>query len=95
MEGRISPLLHSCPNIRENFPEHPESSKRNEGTAEIMEMLVLKRKEMEERKKKWERQQQIREEFLEADFKRKEQQWEQNLKQKEEEWKEEVDRKEK
>ena len=31
------------------------------------------KKEMEEREKKWERQQQIREESLEADFKRKEQ----------------------
>ena len=47
---------------------------------------------MEEREKKWERQQQIREEFLLADFKRKEQQWEQNLKQKEEKWKEEMKR---
>ena len=86
----MSPLLHSCPNERENFSEHAESSKRNEGTAEIMEMLVLMRKEMEEREKKWERQQQIREEFLEADFKRREQQWEQNLRQKEEEWQEEL-----
>ena len=40
---------------------------------------------MEDREKKWERQQQIKEEFLEADFKRKEKQWEQNLMQKEEE----------
>ena len=40
-------------------------------------MLVLMRKEMEEREKKWERQQDIREEFLEANFKRREQQWEQ------------------
>ena len=55
MQGRMSPLLHSCPSERENFPEHAESSKRNEGTAEIMEMLVLMRKEMEEREKKWER----------------------------------------
>ena len=86
----MSPLLHSCPNERENFSEHAESSKRNEGTVEIMEMLVLMRKEMEEREKKWERQQQIREEFLEADFKRREQQWEQNLRQKEEEWQEEL-----
>ena len=45
----MSPLLHSCPNEIENFPEHAESSKRNEGTAEIMEMLVMMRKEMEER----------------------------------------------
>ena len=78
----MNPLLHSGPNERENFPEHVESSRRNEGTVEIMEMLVLMSKEMEEREKKWEKQQQIREEFLEDDFKRREQQWEQNLRQK-------------
>ena len=71
MQGRMSPLLDSCPNERENFPEHAKSSKRNEGTAEIMEMLVLMRKDMEEREKKWERQQHIREELLEADLKKK------------------------
>ena len=50
----MNPLIHSCLDIRENFPEHVESSKRNEGTAEIMETLVLMRKEMEEREKNWE-----------------------------------------
>ena len=58
-------------------------------------MLISMKKEMEDREKKWERQQQMREKFLLADFKRKEEQWEQNLKQKEEEWKEEMDRREK
>ena len=95
MQCRMSPLSHSCPDIRENFPEPTESTRRNERISEIMEMLILMKKEMEDREKKWERQQQIREEFLEADFKRKEKQWEQNLKRKEEEWKEEMDRKEK
>ena len=52
------------------------------------------KKEMEESEKKWERQQQIREECMEADFRRKEQHWEQNLKQREEEWKEEMKRRE-
>ena len=56
---------------------------------------MLMRKEMEEREKKWEKQQHIREKILEVDFKRREQQWEWNLRQKEEEWKEESDRKEK
>ena len=95
MQCRMSPISHSYPDVKENFLEPVESSKRNEGTAEIMEMLISMKKEMEDREKKWERQQQIREEFLEADFKRKEQQWEQNLKQKEEKWKEEMDRREK
>ena len=85
MQCRMSPLSHSYPDVRKNFPEPAESSKRNEGIAEIMEMLISMKKEMEDRENKWESHQQIREEFLEADFKRKEQQWEQNLKQKEEE----------
>ena len=55
MHCRMSPLSHSCPDMRENFPKPAKSSKRNEGTAEIMEMLTLMRKEMEEREKKWER----------------------------------------
>ena len=80
--------------MRDNFPKYAESSRRNEGLAEIMDMLRSMKKEMEEREKKWERQQQIREEFLLADFKRKEQQWEQILKQKEEKWKEEMKRRE-
>ena len=58
--------------MRDNFLKPVESSRRNEGTVEIMDMLRSMKKEMEEREKKWERQQQIREEFLEADFKRKE-----------------------
>ena len=84
MHDRMSPLIHSWLDIRENIREPAKSSKRNEGTAEIMEMLVLMRKEMEEREKNWERKQHNIEEFLETDFKRREQQWEQNLKQKEE-----------
>ena len=76
----MSPLSHSYPDKRENFPEPAESSRRNEGTIEILEMLISMKKEMEERVKKWERQQQIKEEYMEADFRRKEQQWEKNLK---------------
>ena len=68
---RMSPLSHSYPDMRENFPDPIESSRKNEGTVEILEMLISMKKEMEEREKKWERQQQNREEFLEADFKRK------------------------
>ena len=54
MHCRMSPLSHSCPEMRENFPNPVESSKRNEGTVKIMEMLTLMRKDMEEREKKWE-----------------------------------------
>ena len=75
MHCRMSPLSHLYPYMRENFPEPTKSSKRNEGTAEILEMLISMKKEMEVREKKWKRQQQIREECMEANFKRKEQQW--------------------
>ena len=80
MHSRMSPLSHSYPDMRENFPKPVESSRRNEGTPEILEMLISMKKEMEEREKKWERQQQIREECMKANFRRKEQQWEHNLK---------------
>ena len=76
MHSRRSPLIHSPPNVKENFSEPVECSRSNQGNTEIMEMLVLMNKKMEEREKKWEQQQKIREEFLEADFKRREQQWE-------------------
>ena len=49
---------------------------------------------MEEKEKRWEQQQKIREEFLEANFRKREQQWEQMFKQRDEEWKEERERRE-
>ena len=52
----MSPLSHSCPDRRENFPKPAENSRRNEGTVEIMEILISMKKEMEDREKKWERQ---------------------------------------
>ena len=59
-----------------------------------MEMLVSMKKEMEEREKKWEQRQRIREEFLEVNFKRREQRWEQLLNQREEEWNKEMEMRE-
>ena len=47
------------------------------------------KREMEEREQNWERQQQIREDFLEAAARKKEQMWEQNWKLREEEWEKE------
>ena len=44
MQCRMSPLSHSYPNMRENFPKPAESSRRNEGTAEIIEMLISMKK---------------------------------------------------
>ena len=60
-----------------------------------MEMLRTIKKDMEEREKKWEKQQQFREELLEAEFRRKEQLFGQTLRQRKEEWREEMNIREK
>ena len=72
--------------MREDFPELAKSFRKDAGNNEIMEMLRSIKKDMEEREKKWKKQQQFREEFLEAEFRRKEQLLEQPLIQREEEW---------
>ena len=56
MHNRRSPLI-PCPlDVRETFSEPAECSKNNQGNAEIMELLVSMKKEMEEREKRWEQQ---------------------------------------
>ena len=72
MHNRRSPLILSPPDVRETFSKPTEWSRNNQGNTEIMEMMVSMKKEMEEREKRWEQQQRIREEFLEADFRRRE-----------------------
>ena len=94
MHNKRSPLIPSPPDVRKNSSEPTKFSRSNQGNAKIMEMLVSMKKEMEEREKRWEQQQKIREEFLEANFRRREQQWEQMLKQRDEEWKKEIERRE-
>ena len=71
-----------------------EGSRSREGNTEIMEMLKAMKRDMEERELKWERQQQIKEEFMEANARRKEQIWEENWKIREEEHKEELKKQE-
>ena len=68
---------------------------KDAGNNEIMEMLRSIKKDMEKKEQKWEKQQQIREEFLEVEFRRKEQLLEQTLRQREEEWREEMKMREK
>ena len=48
---KMSPLSHSYPDMRENYSEPAESSRRNEGIGEILEMLISMKKEMEERER--------------------------------------------
>ena len=64
---RMSPLSHSYPEVQEHLPEQAEGSRKREENAEIIEMLRSMKKDMEEREHKWERQQQIREIFLEVE----------------------------
>ena len=52
MQSIRSPSIHSPPDVRETFSEPVECSRRNQGSAEIMDMLVSKKKEMEEREKR-------------------------------------------
>ena len=87
--ARLSPIIHSVPEIQEQLPSQSEGSKGRKDNIEIMEMLRSMKREMEEKEQKWERQQHIREYFLEAATRKKEQMWEQNWKLREEEWKEE------
>ena len=96
---RMSPLSHSYhenqgalsgSTFQEQLPLQAEGSRNKEDNIENMEMLLSMKREMEEREKKWERQQQIRLNFLEAAARKKEQMWEQNWKLREEEWKEEL-----
>ena len=83
---KMSPMSPPRPEMREDFPELADSSRKDAGNIEIMELLRSIKKDMEEREHKWEKQQQIREEFLEAKFRRKEQLLETTLRQREEEW---------
>ena len=94
IQSRISPIFQSPPHVREDFSEPAEYSKSNTGHKEFMEMLVSIKKEIEEREKKWEQQQRIREEFMDSNFRRREQRWEQLLKHTEDEWNEEIERRE-
>ena len=50
MHCRMSPLSHSYLDMREKFLEPVESSKRNEGNAEIMEVL---RKKWKKERRNW------------------------------------------
>ena len=87
--ARVSLIIHSFLEIQEQLPSQVEGSRGRKDNIEIMEMLRSMKREMKEREQKWERQQQIIEDFLESAARKKERMWEQNWKLREEEWKEE------
>ena len=92
--ARVILITHSFPEVQENLSAQAEGSRSRYGNTEIMEMLRAMKKEIEEREQKWERQQQIKEEFMEAAARRKEQIWEENWRIREEEHNEELKKKE-
>ena len=49
MHSRKTLLSHSSPDLRETFSKPAKCSRRNQGNAEIMDMLVSMKKEMEKR----------------------------------------------
>ena len=89
-----SPTYPLFPKVQEQVQVQAEASRSREGNTEIMEMLREMKKEMEERELKWERQQPIKEEFMEVAAKRKEQIWEENWRIREEKHKEELKKQE-
>ena len=91
---RVRPTYPLFPEVQEQVPAKAEGSRSREENNEIMEMIRAMKREMEERELKWERQQRIKEEFMEAAAKRKEQIWEENWRIREEEHKEELKKQE-
>ena len=89
-----SPTYPLFPEVQEQVLVQEEAFRSREGNTEIMEILREMKKEMEKRELKWERQQQIKEEFMEAAARRKEQIWEENWRIRDEEHKEELKKQE-
>ena len=90
-----TPLASSPPIRNKDFRETGESSRGASENNQIVEMLLSMQKGMEERDKKWNLQQQFREETYEAELKRRDQQWEEELQRREEMFEAELQRKEK
>ena len=55
MPFRMCPMSPPGSEMREDFPELAESSRKDVGNNEIMEMLRSIKKDMEVREKKWEK----------------------------------------
>ena len=89
-----TPLASSPPMGNINFREPGESSRGALENNQIMEMLLSMQKSMEERDKKWDLQQQFREERYETELRRRDQQWGEELNRKEEMFEAELKRRE-
>ena len=89
-----TPPASSPPMGNRNFREPGESSRGAPKNNQIMEMLLSMQKSMEERDKKWDLQQQFREEMYEKELRRRDQQWGEELNRKEEMFEAELKRRE-
>ena len=69
---RVSPTHPSFPEVQEQLHAQAEGSRSRKGNTKIMKLLRTMKREMEERELKWERQQHIKEEFMEAAARRNE-----------------------
>ena len=90
-----NPLASSPPMRDRDFRETEESSRGASENSQIMEMLLSMQKGIEERDRKWNLQQQFREETYETELKRRDQHWEEELQRREEMFEAELRRKEK
>ena len=89
-----TPLASSLPMRNMDFGEPGESSRGAQENNQIMEILISMQKSMEEREKKWNLQQEFREEVYEAELRRRDRHWEEEMNRKEEMHEAELKRKE-
>ena len=77
----LSPIWNLSPDVREIHQEPVESSWQQSNNVEVMEMLKVMRQEMQERDIQLQIQLQLRDEYMDAELKRKDQILEHALKQ--------------
>ena len=88
------PLASSPPTQGRTFSEQGEGSRGTQGSNTIIEMLLSMQRKMEEREKRWNVQQQFRDNTYEVELKRRDKQWEEELQRREERFEIELQRKE-
>ena len=88
------PLASSPPTQGKTFSEQGEGSRETQGNNAIIEILLSMQRKMEEREKRWNVQQQFRDNTYEVELKRRDQQWEEEFQRREERFETELQRKE-
>ena len=75
----MSPILIFTPKLRQIHQEQAESSKPQGNNAVVMEMLRVVRQEMQEKDNQLEVQQQLRDEYMDVELKRRDKNHEEAL----------------